>query len=219
MKDVSLELNMVIIMFVLNLSMYIACSYLHSNIKSKYNGSGLLHQTLSIRLSIAVHDSLFLYTTPCSPTTVFDLSLLNFHCFYLYSFIMVTPTYTICIGSHRLNEPILQVRKNKSWCILQISIITRLYSARMAIPKTCNVCGVTLNCKSNLNRHIIRFHSTRKKNALNKKTHKRQSSKLQLRKKKSSSSINVDVLNTVPGELLLTLVKHKDPTVNHQEQC
>jgi len=77
---------------------------------------------------------------------------------------------------------------------------------RMAIPKNCNVCDLTLSSKSNLNRHVERLHSTRKTNALNKKTHKRQSSKLQLTKKKSCSSINVDALNEVLGGLSGTRV-------------
>jgi len=85
----------------------------------------------------------------------------------------------------------------------------------MAIPNTCNVCGVTLSSKSNLNKHVDLLHSTPKKNAL-KKTHKRQRSKLQLTKKKPASDINVEVLNEVLWDLLLSLIEQKNPTVIQQ---
>jgi len=92
--------------------------------------------------------------------------------------------HMFCTKLHRfspIGEQLFQVCKYKSRCNLNHY---RVYKVRMTIPKTYIVCGITLSSKSNLNKHIDHLNSTQKKNALNKKTHERQSSKLHLMKKK-----------------------------------
>lgn len=64
--------------------------------------------------------------------------------------------------------------------------------------KSCTVCGADFNNKSNLNRHMKRFHMKKKTLVPKSKS-----------KNRTSGSINYSVLNEVLWQLLLKLVNHK----------
>ena len=78
---------------------------------------------------------------------------------------------------------------------------------KMAVPKTCNVCGVTFYSKANLNRHMKRLHPSAKKTIYQKTTNQ---AKVKLKRKTTHSSMKVKVLNNVLWDLILKLIDHKN---------
>ena len=73
-----------------------------------------------------------------------------------------------------------------------------------SLMKSCTVCGADFNNKSNLNRHMKRFHMKKKTPVPRSKSKNRTSAP------QSSGIINYSVLNEVLWQLLLKLVNQKN---------